>query len=70
METRQEACSTSMVPTAAASGLQRKLKEEAFAFLPSTHAKEVGLGRMGAPSCGMHGNVRISAGQEGGERIA
>lgn len=57
METRQEACSTSMVSTAAASGLQKKLKEEVFAILPSIHAKEVGLGRMGAD---MHDNVRIS----------
>lgn len=57
MEPRQEACSTSMVSIAAASGLQRKLKEEVFAILPSIHAKEVGLARMGAD---MHGNVRIS----------
>ena len=35
-----------MVFIAAASGLQRKLKEEVFAILPSIHAKEVGLGRM------------------------
>lgn len=57
MKTRQEACSTSMVSIAAASGLQRKQKEEVFAILPSIHAKEVGLGRMGAD---MHGNARIS----------